>query len=96
MKRLLAAASILVLPSLASAQGAPPAAPAVASPARDVYDMSCSLFHHNADGSWNATRAMTLRPAAGPIPLKTSFRFKRGTLFAGFDLASALDKSCPH
>ena len=39
---------------------------------------------------------MTLQPAAGPIPLKPSFKFKPGTLFAGFDLAAELDKSCPH
>ena len=54
------------------------------------------MFHANADGSWNATQAMTLQPAAGPIPLKPSFKFKPGTLFAGFDLAAELDKACKH
>lgn len=93
MKRLpLAAAMVLALPPLALAQAA---APAPAAPAgADTYDMSCALFHHNADGSWNAVQPMTLQPAAGPIALKPSFKFKPGTLFAGFDLAAALDKSC--
>ena len=58
--------------------------------------MPCSLFHANADGSWNAAKPMTLQPAAGPIPLKPSLSFKPGTLFAGFDLAAELDKSCKH
>ena len=89
----LAAALLAALPSLALAQSAaPPAAPGT----RDAYDMSCSMFHHNADGSWNAARPMTLQPAAGPIPPRPSFKFKPGTLFAGFDLAAELDKACPH
>lgn len=98
MKRLTLAAALLALPSLAFAQAAPPAAPGGAAPAGtpDTYDMSCKAFHHNADGSWNAAQPMTLQPAAGPIPLKPSFKFKPGTLFAGFDLAAELDKSCPH
>ena len=93
MRTLTLAAALLALPSLGFAQGAPGAAPAGA---RDVYDMSCGAFHHNADGSWTAARPMTLQPAAGPIPLKPGFKFKPGTLFAGFDLAAELDKSCPH
>lgn len=92
MKSLTLAAALAVLPSLAFAQAAPAAAPADGG----SYEMSCALFHHNADGSWNATRAMTLQPAAGPIPLKPSFKFKPGTQFAGFDLAAELDKACPH
>ena len=90
MKSLLLAAALLTSPSLAFAQAAP-AAPAAS---KDVYDMSCGAFHRNADGSWNAIRPMTLQPAAGPIPLKPSFKFKPGTLFAGFDLAAELDKAC--
>ncbi|WP_237479045.1 hypothetical protein [Lichenibacterium dinghuense] len=92
MKTLTLAAALLALPSLALAQAAPPAAPGT----KDVYDMPCKSFHHNADGSWNAAVPMTLQPAAGPIALKPSFKFKPGTLFAGFDLAAELDKSCPH
>ena len=97
MKSLILAAALLAplsvaLPSLALAQAAAPAAPA----ATDVYDMPCGAFHHNADGSWNAVQPMTLQPAAGPIPLKPGFKFKAGTLFAGFDLAAELDKACPH
>ena len=86
-------AAALALPSLAFAQAV---APAEAAGTKDVYDMSCKSFHHNADGSWNAAVPMTLQPAAGPIALKPSFKFKAGTLFAGFDLAAELDKSCPH
>ena len=97
MKSLLLAAAFLAFPSLAFAQATAPAAPGAAPAATtDVYDMSCGAFHHNADGSWNAAQPMTLQPAAGPIPLKPSFKFKSGTLFAGFDLAAELDKSCPH
>ncbi|MGI3901417.1 MAG: hypothetical protein ACRYGP_22320 [Janthinobacterium lividum] len=105
MNRMTIAAALLLLPVAASAQQAAPAAPppAAAEPAasaepagKDVYDMPCTLFHANADGSWNATKAMTLQPAAGPIALKPNFKFKPGTLFAGFDLAAALDKSCKH
>lgn len=96
MTRTFLAAALLVLPAAASAQQAAPAAPAAAPGLTDVYDMPCAMFHANADGSWNATQPMTLRPAAGPIPLKPSFKFKPGTLFAGFDLASQLDKSCKH
>ena len=88
MKILLLAASLLAVPAAASAQAAPPA--------KDVYDMSCSAFHRNSDGSWNAVQPMTLKPADGPIPLKPTFRFKPGTLFSGFDLAAELDRSCPH
>ena len=87
LKRFLVSAFIL-LPAIAGAQQAP-------APSGDAaYEMSCSLFHHNADGSWNATRSMTLKPASGPIPLKPKFRFRTGTLFAGFDLAAALDGAC--
>ncbi len=105
MNRMTIAAALFLLPVAASAQQAAPAAPAQAAPepatsaapaGKDVFDMSCSLFHANADGSWNATKAMTLQPAAGPIALKPSFKFKPGTLFAGFDLADALNKSCKH
>jgi hypothetical protein len=99
MNRMLLAATLLLMPATAFAQQAAPAAPAPAAPAaatKDVYDMPCSMFHANADGSWNATQAMTLQPAAGPIPLKPSFKFKPGTLFAGFDLAAELDKACKH
>ena len=98
MTRMFLAAALLLVPAVASAQQAAPAAPApAAAPAtKDVYDMPCSMFHANADGSWNATQAMTLQPAAGPIPLKPSFKFKPGTLFAGFDLAAELDKACKH
>lgn len=100
MKSLILAAALAALPSLAFAQAAAPAPAAPAAPVQaastDVYDMACSNFHHNADGSWNAAKPMTLQPAAGPIALKPSFKFKPGTLFAGFDLAAALDKSCPH
>ena len=92
MKSLTLAAALLALPSLAFAQAAPPAADGT----KDVHDMSCAAFHRNADGSWNAVRPMTLQPAAGPIALKPSFKFKPGTLFAGFDLAAELDKACPH
>jgi hypothetical protein len=103
MKRLTIAAALFLLPVAAFAQQAAPAAPAAPEPAaagasagKDVYDMPCSMFHANADGSWNATQPMTLQPAAGPIPLKPSFKFKPGTLFAGFDLAAELDKACKH
>ena len=101
MKSLILAAALTVLPSLAFAQAAAPATPVPAAPAApattaDVYDMSCAAFHHNGDGSWNAAQPMTLQPAGGPIPLKPSFKFKAGTLFAGFDLAAELDKACPH
>ena len=104
MIRMTIAAALFLLPVAASAQQAAPAAPpaapepaASAEPAgKDVYDMPCSLFHANADGSWNATKPMTLQPAAGPIALKPSFKFKPGTLFAGFDLAAELNKSCKH
>lgn len=92
MKALVFASALLIAPSLAVAQSAAPTAPA----GSDVYDMSCALFHHNADGSWNVTEPMTLQPAAGPIPLKPSATFKPGTLFAGFDLGAELDKSCAH
>ena len=95
MTRMFLAAALLLLPGAASAQQAAPAAPAAPVPAgRDVYDMPCAMFHANDDGSWNATKAMTLQPAGGPIPLKPSFKFKPGTLFAGFDLAAELDKAC--
>jgi hypothetical protein len=87
MKAALLASALLLAPSLARAQ-----APA----GQDVYDMSCELFHHDADGSWNVTEPVTLQPAEGPIPLKPTDKFKPGTLFAGFDLGAALDKSCPH
>ena len=93
MTRMFFAAALLLLPAVASAQQA---APAPAAGTKDVYDMPCSMFHANADGSWNATQAMTLQPAAGPIPLKPSFKFKPGTLFAGFDLGAELDKACRH
>ena len=104
MTRMFLAAALLLVPALASAQQAapaptaPPAAPApAAAPAtKDVYDMPCAMFHANADGSWNAAQAMTLQPAGGPIPLKPTFKFKPGTLFAGFDLAAELDKACKH
>lgn len=99
MIRTVLAASLLLVPAVASAQQAAPpaaAAPAAAPATKDVYDMPCSMFHANADGSWNATQPMTLQPAAGPIPLKPSFKFKPGTLFAGFDLAAELDKACRH
>ncbi len=92
MTRFLLATMLLAVPSLASAQQAP----APAAPGPNDYEMSCKLFHHNADGSWNATRAMTLQPAGGPIPLKPSFKFRAGMLFAGFDFAAALDKDCAH
>ncbi len=104
MNRFVIAAALLLLPAAAWAQQAAPAAPPAAAPeaapaatpaaTKDVYDMSCAMFHANADGSWNVTRPMTLQPAEGPIALKPSFKFKPGTLFAGFDLAAALDKSC--
>ena len=97
MKSLILAVALVALPSLAFAQAAAPAAPGAAPAATtDVYDMSCKVFHHNADGSWNAVQPMTLQPAAGPIALKPNFKFKAGTLFAGFDLAAALDKACAH
>ena len=96
MKTLTFAAALLTLPSLALAQAAPQASPPAAPGTKDVYDMPCKSFHHNADGSWNAAQAMTLQPAEGPIPLKPSFKFKPGTLFAGFDLAAELDKACAH
>ncbi len=99
MIRTFLAAALLLVPAVASAQqAAPPVAPAAPAAAgtKDVYDMPCSMFHANADGSWNATQPMTLQPAAGPIPLKPSFKFKPGTLFAGFDLAAELDKACRH
>ena len=96
MNRMLLAATLLLIPATAFAQQAAPAAPAPAAATKDVYDMPCSMFHANADGSWNSTQAMTLQPAAGPIPLKPSFKFKPGTLFAGFDLAAELDKACKH
>ena len=92
MKSLILAAALAALPSLAFGQAAPPAPAAT----KDVYDMSCGAFHRNADGSWNAVQPMTLQPGAGPIPLKPSFKFKPGTLFAGFDLAAELDKACQH
>jgi len=92
MTRFLLATMLLAVPSLASAQQAP----APAAPGPNDYEMSCKLFHHNADGSWNATRPMTLQPAGGPIPLKPSFKFRAGMLFAGFDFAAALDKDCAH
>lgn len=85
MKAVLLASALLLAPSLALAQAG-----------TDVFDMSCGLFHHNADGSWNVTEPMTLRPAAGPIPLRPTDAFKPGTLFAGFDLGAALDQACPH
>ena len=92
MKRTLAAVVLIVMPGMAWAQQA--AAPA--APGQNDFEMSCALFHRNADGSWNAVRPMTLRPASGPIPLKTSFKFRPGTLFAGFDLAAQLESACPH
>lgn len=92
MTRFLLASLLLAVPSLASAQQAP----APAAPGPNDYEMSCSLFHHNADGSWNATRPMTLETASGRIPLKPSFKFRTRTLFAGFDFAAALDKDCAH
>ncbi len=89
---LLAPALLLLAAPTARAQGAPPAAPAAAP----EFQMSCTLFKRDADGAWHVTQPMTLQPAAGPVALKPSRKIRPGTLFGGFDLAAALDESCPH
>ena len=91
MKSLLLASAFLLTASTAWAQGAPPA------PAGGTeFQMSCTLFKRDADGAWHVTQPMTLQPAAGPVALKPSRKFRPGTLFGGFDLAAALESACPH
>ena len=90
----LLATSLLALPPSGFAQSAQPAPAPGAPAAGDIYDMPCSMFRHNQDGSWQAAQPMTLQPASGPLALKPTSKFKAGKLFAGFDLAKALDESC--
>ncbi len=91
MKSLLLASALLLAAPTARAQEAPPA-----TPAAPEFQMSCTLFKRDADGAWHVTQPMTLQPAAGPVALKPSRKFRPGTLLGGFDLAAALEGACPH
>ncbi len=52
-------------------------------------------FQKNPDGSWSATRAVSIFAGGRNLPIREGARFKPGAAFLGTDIAEQLDQTCP-
>jgi hypothetical protein len=79
-----------ILAILAFALGA-----SVATSARAQGSPPCDAFVKNEDGSWSATRRVSISAAGGAINLREGSNLRLGAPIRSLDIAAMLDKECP-
>jgi hypothetical protein len=56
--------------------------------------LNCVDFHHNADGSWQTLRTVTIITKSGQVTLKPGISLRPGVSFSDVDVAAQLNAQC--
>src|SRR5438309_1017509 len=86
---------VAALAACVSEDGPPPLDPSTPMTTRHLNtSLDCADFHRNADGTWTATKDVTITSPNGPATLASGTSFREGSYVMGVDVAFALKREC--